>query len=668
VPVCHVIPFPQNRKFVGRGEQLLALQQKLFIQSDSQRIALVGLGGVGKTQVALQFAYWTKEHRPEYSIFWIPALSAESFDQACGDLVRRLAITNTADNEDPKESVRRYLSLERAGKWLLIVDNADDTDMLDGLLSDYGGISEFFPAHEDRLVVFTTRHEEAAGSLAGSNTIPLLKMNRQEACTLFEKSLTRRDSLGDDAITMTLLEELTFHPLAITQAAAYLNMTRASIPKYLQLVRGAETDLVGLMSREFRDSTRYSGARNAVATTWLVSFDQIRTANPHAADLLCFISRIEPRAIPLSLLPNLQSEEQQVFSLGTLHSYAFVTRRGDSDMYDMHRLVHLATRIWIQQDKRAIEVSEQATRHLAEIFPSDDYTNRTIWREYLPHAVRLLQDGETIAMEERYNLCMEMGKCLYMDGRISESVRWLSETYQWAKECLPEEHPSRLESQHELAGSYQADGQVKKAVQLLEHIVAIKGKTLAEEHPDRLASQHELAGAYRADGQVKKAVQLLEHVVAIKGKTLAEEHPDRLASQHALAGAYKADGQVKKAVQLLEHIVAIMRKTLAEEHPDRLASQHALAGAYQADGQVKKAVQLLEHVVAIEGKTLAEEHPSRLASQHALARAYEADGQVQKAVQLLEHVVAIKDSTMREGHPSRVVSHNLLASMYKLLA
>ncbi|KAJ6282166.1 acyl transferase/acyl hydrolase/lysophospholipase [Bipolaris maydis] len=120
-------------------------------------------------------------------------------------------------------------------------------------------------------------------------------------------------------------------------------------------------------------------------------------------------------------------------------------------------------------------------------------------------------------------------------------------------------------------------GDARQAVELLEHIVKVKETTLAETHPSRLASQHALAGAYDANGQLKEAVELLEHVVKMRETTLAETHPDRLASQHALAGAYRANGQTKEAVELLEHVVKVEETTLAETHPDRLASQHALA-------------------------------------------------------------------------------------------
>jgi tetratricopeptide (TPR) repeat protein len=108
----------------------------------------------------------------------------------------------------------------------------------------------------------------------------------------------------------------------------------------------------------------------------------------------------------------------------------------------------------------------------------------------------------------------------------------------------------------------------------------VEEKVLAEKHPSRLASQHKLAGAYRADGQVEKAVELLEHVVAVREKMLTEEHPQRLASQHELARAYQADGQVAKAVELLEHVVAVEALVLRKDHPSRLVSLKLLEVLY----------------------------------------------------------------------------------------
>jgi tetratricopeptide (TPR) repeat protein len=589
------------------------------------------------------------------------------------------------------------------------------------------GIVDYLPESESGVVVYTTRTLEVAVSLTRGDVLEIGAMDREDATAFLAKSLTRKDLLRDDATTTELLDELTCLPLAIAQAAAYLNRNRMSVVKYLQLLRNTEQDMVALMSREFRDDTRYKGSANAVATTWVVSFSQIRERDAAAANLLAFISCVEWKAIPRSLLPEAQSEGQIEEAIGTLCGYSFLARRnGDNqatsegskqgrdvdqameaeEWYDIHRLVHLATRIWVKKHGNAGEVVEDAVRHVADVFPSDDYENRAMWRGYLPHALRLLDSGQDNSIREQSKLCLLVGRCLREDGRIREAVVWLERSCQQRsqlgeddldrllsqhalamayqadgqvhkavallkhvvevrKKTLAAEHPFRLASQHALAMAYQADGQVYKAVALLEHVVEVRKKTLAAEHPFRLASQHELAGAYQADGQVHKAVALLEHVVEVREKTLVPEHPDRLASQHELARAYRADGQVHKAVALLEHVVEVREKTLVPEHPDRLASQHELARAYRADGQVHKAVALLEHVVEVQEKTLAPEHPDRLASQHELARAYRADGQVYKAVALLEHVVEVQEKTLAPEHPDRLASQHALAIAYQ---
>ncbi|PMD50988.1 uncharacterized protein K444DRAFT_647369 [Hyaloscypha bicolor E] len=469
---CHYIPFPKNKRFVGR-QNIVDTLEAMFFTNECQNIAVIGLGGVGKTQVALKFAYWVKENKPNFSIFW-----------SYTEMARKLPIRKD-NNENPMESVRRYLSSEEAGPWLLIVDNADDREMLLGSSDSPGGILEYLPQSERGLTLFTSRSREVGVAVAGKDVVELYEMNPQEAESFLEKSAT----------TTRLLKELTYLPLAITQATAYLNINQVSIAEYLRLLRATEQDMIHLMSRQFRDNTRYNDSQNAVATTWLVSFEQIRKSDNAAAELLSFISRIEPKAIPQSILPSLGSEEQMVHALGTLRGYAFVVKRGDEEMFDMHSLVHLATRIWIQQEGRVTQMMEKATRHLAAVFP-----------EYLPHALRVLYGDERVDIEERYELDFRAGKCLQADGRTKEAV-----------------------------------------VELLEHVIATDEKMLAKEHPDRLASQHDLASAYETNGQTKRAIKLLECVVLVDEKTLAKEHPSRLASKRALARAYEADRQTTRA-------------------------------------------------------------------------------------------------------------------------
>ncbi|GAB1320192.1 hypothetical protein MFIFM68171_10402 [Madurella fahalii] len=596
---CHYIPLSENRRFVGRDRMLDTLKAMLFVRKEWRKAAVVGLGGVGKTQVALQLAYWTKKHRPEFSIFWVPALSNATFEQAFTAIARKLPIQSGGRDDDLKETVRRYLGSEAAGPWLLIVDNADDRDILFGSADMPGGISEYLPESDDGLTLFTTRSREVAVSVAGSDVVELHEMDPPEAARFLEKSLIQKDILRDEAAMAELLKELAYLPLAITQAAAYINIKQVPLAEYVGLLHGTQQNIIGLMSKEFRDNTRYPWSQNAIATTWLVSFDQIRKYDNAAADLLSFISCIEPKGIPQSLLPGSESTEQLVDAIGTL--CAVLQLNKELDMEEKSDLLYWVGRC-LNEDGRineAINSLEEACQWRNRHFAED-------------HLSRLASQHE-LAVAYKAN------------GQVKEAIALLEQVVAITAKTLAEDHPLRLASQHTLAAAYNTNGQVKEAITLLEQVIAITAKTLAEDHPERLASQHELAVAYNTNGQVKEAIALLEQVVAIKAKTLAEDHPSRLTSQHELAVAYNTNGQVKEAIALLEQVVAITAKTLAEDHPSWLVSQHALAVAYQANGQVKEAIALLEQVVAMEAKTLAEDHPQRLASQHALAVAYQAN-------------------------------------------
>ncbi|KAK3175568.1 hypothetical protein K4F52_010160 [Lecanicillium sp. MT-2017a] len=663
---CHNIPFPRNKNFVGRTAVIDDIWEKLFSDDDTaaQRIAIVGLGGVGKTQVALQVAYRARQKKADWSVFWLPALSGESFEQACREIAH-VARLEGADEKDAKSLVQHYLLSTESGHWLLVVDNADDEEIVFGAGMGRPGIWNFLPRNDRGRIFFTTRSQRMASLLAQSEIIELSELGKGEARRLLEKSLANKSLLKNEQGVATLLETLTYLPLAIAQAAAYLNETRESIDEYIRLLGNTEQDMVELLATEFADDTRYRDTHNAVASTWVVSFEQIRK-NADAANLLLFLAYVESKDIPRSMLPEVGSEQGMTRVIGVLCGYSFLNRRDDGKSFDMHRLVHVASRAWLKGQDDAAKRRRTALEHLARIFQTDTWDNRETWRQYMPHVLKAIESGrgEGEWEEEECQLGYWMARCLLSEGRGREAVTLVEHAVVVREKTVAESHPDRLASQHELARAYQANGRIKEAVSLLEHVVAVGETTLAESHPGRLASQHALAGVYQANGRIKEAVTLLEHVVAVRETTVAESHPSRLASQHALARAYQANGRIKEAIALFEHVVEAHETIVAGSHPSRLASQHELASAYLADGKIKEAVTLLEHVEAVHEITVAESHPARLASQHELARAHLADGKIKEAVTLLEHVVEVHETTVAESHPDRLVSQQALASAY----
>jgi Cdc6-like AAA superfamily ATPase len=127
---CWNVPFARNQLFVGLHAQLDRLEYTLFAKNQPQKLAVYGLGGIGKTQIALELAYRTREKYPECSILWMPATNAESLQQAFKDIGQQLGVPGVAEEQaDAKKLVQRYLGQDSAGQWLLVVDNVDDMDI-----------------------------------------------------------------------------------------------------------------------------------------------------------------------------------------------------------------------------------------------------------------------------------------------------------------------------------------------------------------------------------------------------------------------------------------------------------------------------------------------------------------------------------------------------------
>ncbi|KAF7539794.1 hypothetical protein G7054_g1901 [Neopestalotiopsis clavispora] len=578
--VHYFLPLQENECFVRRVKILDALEKSLF-QKHRREVALVGLGGAGKTQIALQFAHDIRASKGETSVFWISALSNESFDQSCSAIANLLNIGN--GKEDPKELLRSHFRSKKAGECLIILDNADDGKILYGK-SGTRGLYKYLSGLRHVQILFTTRSNDLAMKNFQREVIHVTDMEVKEATMLLKNLSVPRKLLQDKALIIELLDELTYLPLAISQAAAYLRRNGISIARYLELLHSEEQSMVALMSREFNDNTLYEKSQRAVATTWLVSFDQIQKTDKLAAKIIGFLSCIEPKAIPESLLIGFRksTELKITEALGTLSGYSFVKRQEDGRFLTMHSLVHLAVRIWLKENGQANATIEAALKQIVNRFPNDDWENRMIWREYMPHATKILQDMSTIDLKTRHDLNYWVGRCLHADGRYAHATARLEEACQWCQQHLQEDNATRLSSQHVLAWAYLDNGQVKDAIEILEQVVELESSTLAEDHPDRLASQHELARAYHENGQVKDAIGILEQVVEIQLSTLAEDHPDKLMSLYNLGDEYLKNGEASRAVKLLEHVVAVESRTLADDHPDRLGSKRLLEKIYKA--------------------------------------------------------------------------------------
>jgi hypothetical protein len=246
------------------------------------------------------------------------------------------------------------LSQESAGQWLMILNNADDIDMLyKRAYGDYGSLAliDYLPYSRYGLIIFTTRTQKAAVKQAGSNIIKLYQMDQVEAKKVLEKSLIQTHILKEDEATVKLLDLLTYLPLAIVQATAFINANGISISLYIALYENGEDEVIEVLSKDFKGQGIYRDMKNPIATTWLISFNQIRLQDQLAVDYLSFVSCLVLQRIPESLLPLAQTKIKMVEAIGTLTAYSFITKREIEQSFNLHRLVHLATQNWLRTTK-----------------------------------------------------------------------------------------------------------------------------------------------------------------------------------------------------------------------------------------------------------------------------------------------------------------------------
>ncbi|KAN0082027.1 hypothetical protein V8E54_003325 [Elaphomyces granulatus] len=655
---CWMVPFKRNPRFLDRHNRIVELEQKVLSNNDKLRkMAITGVGGVGKTQIALEVAYRVRDRKPECSIFWIPSTSIEMIEQAYVSIGKCLGLQGVTLAE-MKMRVKAHLSSEKAGPWLLIVDNMDNKNIW--LTSDGG---TYLPQSKYGFVLFTTRNRRLATKLVGLDVINISGMDDGMAIDLLRASLVHKDLTNDSQTTTQLLHQLGCLPLAIVQAASYMNETGTSVTTYLSLLQSQENVIVELLSQDFEDEWRYLKTNNSVAVTWLISFNQIQRSNPLAADYLLFMSCIDPQDIPLSLLPPNSSQIKQQNALGLLKAYSFITGQADGQTVSLHRLVHVATRNWLRSGEMLEQWTVNTGRRLRDIFPSNEPENRILWREYLPHALFILRSEEfQNDKQDREYLVQRVAKCLYKDGRYDQAGTLFKEA---RKTVLGPEHPDTLTSMNNLALTYQKQGRWTAAEMLLVQVIEARKTVLGPEHPDTLTSMNNLALTYQKQGRWMEVEKLFVQVMETRKMVLGPEHPNTLASMNNLALTYQNQGRWTEAEKLLVQVIEARKTVLGPEHPDTLTSMNNFALTYQNQGRWTEVEKLFVQVMETRKMVLGPEHPSTLTSMNNLALTYQNQGRWTEAEKLFVQVMETRKMVLGPEHPNTLTSMNNLALTYQ---
>ncbi|KAI3015357.1 hypothetical protein CBS147347_11230 [Aspergillus niger] len=659
-----MVPFRRNPRFAGREREIIKIEELLLQQNGPSKIAICGLGGVGKTQIALELAYRMRNRDPKCSICWITCTSYESVEQAYMNIGSKLKITDIKPAE-VKEKVKAYLSQESAGKWLVIFDNADDMGMWSKNDTTDTVFTDFLPESEQGHILFTTRSRKVAAKLASSHVITITEPNTETSIEILKNSLVEKTLLNDHVTALSLLEQLAFLPLAITQAAAYINENSIGLSDYLQLLQDQEPHVVELLSEEFGDEMRYKDIQNPVALTWFISFQQIQQLNKLAADYLSFFACINPRDIPQSLLPQPISNKNRTDALGLLKAFSFISGGSGDNYLNLHRLVHLATRNWMRKNQQfRVQILKTADQ-LGKVFPNDDHANRQVWREYLPHALSLIAEADFRKEQDKYiHLIDNICRCLYSDGRWKEAEELGVQVMDIRKRMLGSEHPSTLTSMANLASTYWKQGRWKEAEELDVQVMELRKQVLGPEHPSTLTSMVNLASIYSSQGRWKEAEELGVQVMNIHKRMLGSEHPDTLTSMANLASTYWKQGRLREAEELRVQVMELCKQVLGPKHPDTLTSMANLASTYWKQGRWKEAEELRVQELEICKQRLGLEHPDTLTSMANLASANSNQGGWKEAEVLEVQVMELCKQVLGPKHPDTLTSMMNLASAY----
>ncbi|KAF2175016.1 hypothetical protein K469DRAFT_756484 [Zopfia rhizophila CBS 207.26] len=272
-----------------QSAQIRTLHSKMVLRVKNEHVTthFIGLRGVSKTQITLKLAYRTRNKRPECSVFELKKTDSST------------------------KSTRLINSLLRSDK---------------------------------ESIVFTTRSRKAVIRFTHGNVIHVAEMDKKVAAQVLRNSLVNKEVLSDGPAMVQLLRLLTFLSLAIVQAAAYINENDISLTQYVSLFDDCKENIIEVLSEDFKDKGRYYDTKNLITTTWLILFEQIQARDALAADYLLFISYIDPKEVPLSLLPPALTKKKEINAIRTLSAYSFIIKRPADKCLDLYRLVHLATR------------------------------------------------------------------------------------------------------------------------------------------------------------------------------------------------------------------------------------------------------------------------------------------------------------------------------------
>jgi tetratricopeptide (TPR) repeat protein/transcriptional regulator with XRE-family HTH domain len=663
------VPFARNRFFTNH-RQLLSKMHSQFAQNYrstlTQSLALTGLGGIGKTQAAIEYAY--RYRSAYYAVCWVRAATHETLVADFVALAHLLELPGreVRDQTLIVAAVRRWF--EQHSGWLLILDNADDLALL----------TDFLPVEGGGHIILTTR-AQAIGRIASSLSVEKMGVAESMRLLLCRAKLLRLDRPLDSLPKAVhnqarqIVQALDGLPLALDQAGAYIEEVRCSLSQYRTLYEQSCLEL--LARRSSIDSSDYP---YTVASTWTLSFERIVQADPVAAELLQLCAFLNPDAIPEAIVTKGVDDLGPVLgavaidplrfnkAIEILLRYSLIKRDGDAKLLHLHRLVQLVVRGSLDLDAQR-QWAERTIRMVGRAFPEVSLAAWPDCELYLPHARACaeLMSKYSLSFPEATRLLHRAGIYSRDRGLYKQAEPLLQQALGIHKQELGAEHPETAAVLDDLGWLHCLHGKYEQAESLLRQALDIREQVVGSTHPETARSLNNLSWLYIQQSRYTQAEPLLQQALDIRERVLGTLHPETATSFNDLGWLYYLRGKYAQAKPLLQQALSTREQALGPDHPDVAESLNNLAILYYQRGEYTQAEQLLQQALSIREKALGPDHPDVAESLHNLASVESKQGKYEQAKPHYREALRIREQVLGPDHSITAFTLDTLGLFYQ---
>ena len=655
------MPLGPNPLFVGRGDELLevaaALKGADATVALGQVVASTGLGGLGKTQLAVELVHRYGRFF-EGGVFWLSFASAEEIPlqvAACaGPSAMDLAPgIDERPVEERAERVQR--AWQNAVPRLLVFDNCEEEALLEAWRPTNGGCR----------VLVTSRRSQWSPTL-GVTALSLDMLPRQDSIELLRRY--RRGLAADDSGLDAIAEELGDLPLALHLAGSYLcaYCAEVSFDDYLTALRRSDVvQHASLLGAGLDDSVSPTHHVQGVAQTFalcLGRLDREREVDRVAIALLARMACMAPgEPVPRDLLAQTLEDVDPILRADGLRRLAGVGMVEEGEGWlRLHRLLAH----FVRQARLDRQAPDDVDRILIGWVQAceEGRLARPKLAAIIHHVVHMTR-SDTARLTDRAVICTEVGLALMLVSNYTAARHQLERAMETRQKETQSEHGGIVMTMNIMAQVLEMQGDLVAARAMLERALATAEFALGSNHSTTAITLHNLGRIHARQGDLITASSLLRRAVSVRELTLGPRHYRLARTLHTLAGVMSKQGETIEALSLAKRAAHICRHALGPEHIRTAEAYWALGTVLVDQSRLAAAKPLLEHALAVHERQLGRSSPETAMVLFSLALLRRSEGDFNSASQLLERTLAIRDQVFGPDHLATVATRRALEEL-----